>query len=326
MDFHGDTYFIYLVAEATYIHSQLRELAVRFALLALAVMLLGLAMVRYLVGRTLRPLSALSEAAGSVAAGNYGQRVPVSSADEVGMLAQDFNRMALAVESHVAALQERTERQKLFTAAVTHELKTPLTSLLLNVNTLQTVYLPEENQAALLESMDHKLRWLDTMVRKLLMLLSVKKNAAFSATSVPELLARVQQLTEGVCAKYGVSLKTDCRVDMLSMDADLMCSALANLVENSAKASAPGQVISVSADEIGFTVTDHGRGIPAKDLPRVTEAFYTGDPSRSKKNGGFGLGLALVREIAVVHGGTLALESTPGNGTTAHIVLPEAKT
>ena len=166
-------------------------------------MLLGLAMVRYLVGRTLRPLSALSEAAGSVAAGNYGQRVPVSSADEVGMLAQDFNRMALAVESHVAALQERTERQKLFTAAVTHELKTPLTSLLLNVNTLQTVYLPEENQAALLESMDHKLRWLDTMVRKLLMLLSVKKNAAFSATSVPELLARVQQLTEGVCAKYG---------------------------------------------------------------------------------------------------------------------------
>ena len=175
MDFHGDTYCIYLVAEATYIHSQLRELAVRFALLALAVMLLGLAMVRYLVGRTLRPLSALSEAAGSVAAGNYGQRVPVSSADEVGMLALDFNRMALAVESYVAALQERTERQKLFTAAVTHELKTPLTSLLLNVNTLQTVYLPEENQAALLESMDHKLRWLDTMVRKLLMLLSVKK-------------------------------------------------------------------------------------------------------------------------------------------------------
>lgn len=321
----GEACRIYLVAEASYIHSQLRELAARFALLALAVMLLGLAMVRYLVGRTLRPLAELSEAAGRIAAGNYGQRVPVSSADEVGILAQDFNRMAFAVESHVAALQESSERQNLFTAAVTHELKTPLTSLLLNVNTLQTVYLPEEKQAALLESMNQQLHWLDTMVRKLLTLLSAKKNAAFTAASVPELLSQVRQLSEGVCRKYGVSLETNGCVDTLLMDADLMCSALVNLVENSAKASAPGQAVSISADETGFTITDHGRGIPAEDLPRVTEAFYTGDPSRSKASGGFGLGLALVREIAAVHGGTLALESAPGEGTTARIMLPGAK-
>lgn len=324
-DIRDEAYRIYLVTEATYIHSQLRELAARFALLALAVMLLGLAMVRYLVGQTLRPLAELSEAAGRIAAGNYGQRVPVSSADEVGILAQDFNRMALAVESHVDALRERSERQKLFTAAVTHELKTPLTSLLLNVNTLQTVYLPEEKQAVLLESMEHQLHWLDTLVRKLLTLLSAKKNAVFSAASVPELLSQVRQLSEGVCRKYGVSLEANGCVDTLLIDADLMCSALVNLVENSAKASAPGQVVSVSADETGFTVTDHGRGIPPEDLPKVTEAFYTGDPSRSKASGGFGLGLALVREIAAVHSGTLTLESAPDEGTTARIVLPEAK-
>ena len=233
--------------------------------------------------------------------------------------------MALAVENHVAALRERSERQKLFTAAVTHELKTPLTSLLLNVNTLQMVYLPEEKQAVLLESMEHQLHWLDALVRKLLTLLSAKKNAVFSAASVPELLSQVRQLSKGVCRKYGVSLETSCCVDTLLIDADLMCSALVNLVENSAKASAPGQAVSISADETGFTVTDHGRGIPAEDLPRVTEAFYTGDPSRSKASGGFGLGLALVREIAAVHGGTLALESAPGEGTTARIMLPEAK-
>ena len=72
---------------------------------------------------------------------------------------------------------------------------------------------------------------------------------------------------------------------------------------------------------MGFTVTDHGRGIPEKDLERVTDPFYMGDPSRSKANGGFGLGLALVREIAAVHGGTLTLESTLGEGTTARIVI-----
>ena len=325
-EIQGEACKIYLVAEATYIHSQVWELAIRFVLLALAAVLLGLAAVRCLVGRTLRPLSELSEAAGRVAAGNYSQRVPVSAADEVGALAQDFNQMALAVESHVAALQERSDRQRLFTAAVTHELKTPLTSLLLNVNTLQTVYLPEEKQTALLESMDHQLHWLDAMVRKLLTLLSAKKNAAFSAASVPELLSQVRQLTEGVCRKYGVSLETDCRAVSLFVDTELMCSALVNLVENSAKASAPGQVVSISADATSFTVTDHGRGIPAEDLPRVTEAFYTGDPSRSRASGGFGLGLALVQEIAAVHGGTLTLESAPGEGTTARIVLPGGKT
>ena len=100
-----------------------------------------------------------------------------------------------------------------------------------------------------------------------------------------------------------------------------MCIALVNLVENSAKASAPGQIIRIQASQTGFAVSDHGRGIPEKDLQRVTDPFYMGDPSRSKANGGFGLGLALVREIAAVHGGTLTLESSVGEGTTARIVI-----
>lgn len=144
---------MYLVVDASDIYSQLLQLSGRFALLALSIGLMGLAAVHWLISRTLRPLSELSEAADCIAAGNYSQRVPVISQDEVGVLARNFNRMALAVETHVDTLQEQNERQKLFIGAVTHELKTPLTSLLLNVNTLQSVYLPEEKQAALLESM-----------------------------------------------------------------------------------------------------------------------------------------------------------------------------
>ena len=96
-----------------------------------------------------------------------------------------------------------------------------------------------------------------------------------------------------------------------------------NLVENGAKASKPGDCIEILADSTGFTVTDHGRGIPEKDLARVTDPFYMGDPSRSKQSGGFGLGLALVKEIAAAHGGTLELTSRPGQGTVAKIRLPK---
>ena len=316
---------VYFAADATYIRGQLMQLAGRFALLALVIGLLGLLVVRCLLGRALRPLTTLSEAADQIAAGSYSQRLPIQTQDEVGQLAGNFNRMAQAVETQVTTLQEQNQRQKLFLGAVTHELKTPLTSLLLNVTTLETVYLTEEKREALLESMDTQLHWLETMVRKLLTLLSMKKNARFSDASIPELLTQIQLLTKEVCEKYRVSLEISCKVDSLSMDKDLICSALVNLIENSAKASLPGQRILLTAEKAGFTVTDHGRGIPEKDLKKVTDPFYMGDPSRSKANGGFGLGLALVREIAQVHGGTLELESTPDKGTTAKLILGNQK-
>ncbi|HCP71532.1 MAG TPA: hypothetical protein DIT87_05850, partial [Clostridiales bacterium] len=90
---------VYLVADATYLYSQLWQLSGRFALLALTIGLLGLGAVSWMISRTLRPLSRLSEAAGSIADGNYSRRVPVVSRDEVGVLAQNFNQMALAVET-----------------------------------------------------------------------------------------------------------------------------------------------------------------------------------------------------------------------------------
>ena len=324
LDIREKTCRIYLVEDADHIYAQLWQLSGRFALLALAIELLGLGGVQLIISRVLRPLSELTQAAERIAGGNYSQRVSVLSSDEVGRLAGNFNRMAAAVETHVDTLREQNQRQKLFIGAVTHELKTPLTSLLLNVNTLETVYLPEEKQKALLASMDTQLHWLETMVKKLLTLLSMQKNARHSESSVPELLEQVQTLTGPVCAKYGVSLKTVCHAGTFSMDSDLMCSALVNLIENSAKASTPGDMIEVLADKKGFAVMDHGRGIPEKDLARVTDPFYMGDPSRSKQSGGFGLGLALVKEIAAVHGGRLEIESHPGQGTTARITLPHS--
>ena len=106
------------------------------------------------------------------------------------------------------------------------------------------------------------------------------------------------------------------------MDKDLLCSALVNLIENSAKASSPGQIIYLRASENTLLVSDSGRGIPQKDLERVTEPFYMCDPSRSKTKGGFGLGLALVKEIAAVHRAALDIQSTPGVGTTVRITFP----
>lgn len=315
---------VYLVSDSSYIRQELGELLVRFMLLALCICVLGLAGVRWLILRTLAPLSQLQASAEHIACGNYAERVWISTKDEVGLLAQDFNHMAAAVERHVQFLTEQNIRQQLFIGAVTHEFKTPLTSLLLNVETLRTVYLPEEKQMTLLESMDGQLHWLEQMVHKLLKLISLDKSAQIKPSSVPKLLKRVRKMTRQIWEKYRVTLEISCKTQVLPMDADLLCSALVNLIENSAKASAPGQNIRLLAEGNVVEVSDSGRGIPQKDLDRITEPFYMGDPSRSKINGGFGLGLALVKEIAAVHKAALEIQSTPGGGTTVRLVFPKS--
>lgn len=314
---------VYLVSDASYIRRALGQLLLRFLLLALGICVLGLFGVRWLICRTLAPLSQLQTTADRIAAGNYAERASAASRDEVGLLAENFNRMAQAVETHVQTLTEQNARQRLFIGGVTHEFKTPLTSLLLNVDTLRTVYLPEEKQQALLESMDSQLRWLEQMVQKLLKLISLGKSAQIKPSSVPELLERVRKMARKIMEKYGTALEISCTASMLPMDEDLLCSALLNLIENSAKASAPGQTIRLRAQGNRLEVSDNGRGIPQKDLDRITEPFYMGDPSRSKGNGGFGLGLALVKEIAGVHKAVLDIQSTPGEGTTVRLVFPE---
>ena len=315
---------IYLLANGGYIHQELAELLGRFGLLALCVCLLGLLGVRFVLRRTLAPLSQLQKTAQHIAEGNYSQRASVNTRDEVGQLAEHFNRMAQAVDTHIQTLTEQNARQQLFIGSVTHELKTPLTSLLLNVDTLRTMYLSQEQQQTLLESMDAQLHWLEQMVRKLLKLISLEKSTNIVPASVADLLAQVTTITAGTMGKYGTTLDISCQADTLPMDLDLLSSALVNLVENSAKASQPGQKIFLRAVGAVLEVRDEGRGIAPEDLSRVTEPFYMGDPSRSKVHGGFGLGLALVKEIAAVHHARLEIESTLGQGTTVRLVFPES--
>ena len=109
-------------------------------------------------------------------------------------------------------------------------------------------------------------------------------------------------------------------------DADLLCDLVINLVTNAAKASTPGSTIAVCAEQadgsIRLTVQDHGQGIPADKLPRVVEPFYMVDKSRSRRQGGSGLGLALCSRIAQAHGGHMSLESVPGQGSSFTLHLP----
>ena len=291
----------------------------RFALIGGVGILLGFVLIGLLVRRSMQPLAVLKTAAGRIAAGGYGERATVLSKDEVGALANDFNSMAEAVENHIGDLTETAERQRLFISGVTHEFKTPLTTVILNADTLQNAYMDEEERQTALSYIERQCKWLERMTQKLLKLITLKQDIELKPSSVPQLFERVEESMAETLRQRDTRLISECKLNTLSMDADLMQSVLINLVDNASKASAPGQAVTMRAYDDVIEVSDNGIGIQESELARITEPFYVVDKSRSKKLGGSGLGLALVKEIISAHGAELMIESSVGIGTTIRV-------
>lgn len=310
---------VYVVEDITYVYQNMHRMMWQFLWISSMCSVLGLGAIMVLVKRSMRPLEKLQKAASDIADGNYRHRADVNSRDEVGALAVSFNRMAQSVQDRVEELTETARRQQLFIGGVTHEFKTPLTAILLSADTLQNTYMTEEEQMDALARIEAQGKWLERLVQKMWKLLTINRDISLQTISVPELLRRVRESTSETLRSRDVSLEVHCDLQSLQGDPDLLQSALVNLVDNASKASSPGQVVQLRAFDNVLEVRDNGIGIPRESLEHVTDAFYMVDKSRSKKLGGAGLGLALVKEIAAAHGADMEIESELGHGTTVRI-------
>lgn len=313
---------IYVVEDITVLDKMIGQMVPYFLRIGLEAMAVGLLLIIFFVRHTMKPLQKLQSAASEIAEGSYDRRAEVSTRDEVGALAVSFNHMAENVEAHVRELTEAAERQRLFTGAVTHEFKTPLTGILLNADSLQNTYMTEEEQQEAIGAIQSQGQWLERLVQKLLKLLTLKQEITLEPVSAKELLQQVRESTAEVLEQRGVKLDIQYGKEVYRGDGDLLRSALVNLVDNASKASKPGQTVWLTASDHRLEVADQGTGIPAESLKHITEPFYMADRSRSKHQGGVGLGMTLVKEIVNAHGGSLEVESTPGIGTIVRIKLP----
>lgn len=319
----GPTYELYLLENFRGTYSRMEALYRGFLKSAAMTLVAGVAVLVLILWRSLRPLGQLQQAAARIADGAYDQRATVKRKDEVGLLAGDFNRMAQAVQSHIEELTEQNRRQQQFLRAVTHEFKTPMTSLLLNVETLETMALPESERQDILSDMDRQLTYLEALVQKLLKLLTLGQAPNREAVEKTWLVEQIQALCGATAQQRGVSLELERDEEPLLGDGELLCAALRNLTENAILASPPGAAVTLRLLGQTLEVEDRGCGIPKEQIPRLTEPFYTVDPSRSKGQGGVGLGLSLVKAMMDAQGGELQIESTPGQGTVARLLLPK---
>lgn len=325
-DVKGRNVLVYVVEDLSSIHSEIDLMALKFIFINASCIVLGTILIILLVRRAAKPLNELSETAKLISAGEYGKRAEIRSGDEVGLLAGNFNAMADAVEKHIAELEEISQRQRLFIGGAAHEFKTPLASMIIHSDTLLNASVNEAAATTCSKHINRQCKWLERLTQKLLKLITLRESAELTATPVREVFDAVRESMEETLAERGTPLDVEYSDANLPMDADLMCSAVINLVDNASKASREGQAVMLRSYGRTIEVSDRGKGIPKDEIDRITEPFYMADRSRSRKTGGCGLGMALVKEIAAAHHAELFIDSRQGEGTTVKIIFPDNNT
>jgi signal transduction histidine kinase len=233
-------------------------------------------------------------------------------------------RVALAVQ-RAEAVSELVEARRLaalgqFAAAIAHDIRTPLTSISLNVQILRAkLQLPDDDR----EHLDIALEELARLDRSVAEILDFAKPVRLTseAIDVGELIEATRKNLTPVLVERGVAVRVE-PADPLTVHGDpqRLRQVLTNLVDNAANASRPGAEVTLRAQAadngVAIEVEDHGRGIGADDLPRIFEPFFTTRPD------GTGLGLAIVHKVVRAHGGDIKVRSTVGAGSTFTITLP----
>ncbi len=312
---------IFVVHDLADVTRRLRLLTLGMLGVLLGVSIPAVIVLYLLVRRTMKPLGVLSDSAKQIAAGAYEERAAVSGHDEVGLLAEDFNKMADAVQEKIASLAESEQRKTMFMADFSHELKTPLTAISGYAQTLRTVKLSEDEQAEALGIIYSESKRLDRLAKKMMRLMQLDKTESLQMTEIDctKLLDAVTATCKPIAEKKDIRLQITKSSGSISGDFDLLHDALCNLTENAVKASESGQTVTLCAENGHITVKDEGCGIPHDEIKNLTEPFYMVDKSRSRSEGGAGLGLSIVKQIMQLHGAKMEIESETGVGTAVNL-------
>ncbi len=295
-----------------------------------AVVVLGAAVSWLLSLWLTRPLQKLSAVTRKIAGGDLSCRADSGSKDEIGKLAMDFNDMTERLEDNISELRDTMHRQEAFMGYFAHELKTPMTSIIGYADLLRSHELSPNDRREAANYVFSEGRRLELLSLKLLDLIVLKnRDPAFVPASVKHIVAEVVRLLKPVIIKSGITVRHQCDDGLCLLEPDLFKSLLINLADNARKALDRGGQILIESktleDGCIIRVADNGKGIPEPELARITDAFYRVDKSRSRAQGGAGLGLSLCCEIIALHNGSISFESVVGKGTIVTVELRGGK-
>ena len=286
------------------------------------------ALILYLIlNKIFKPLEIVTTSAQKIADGEYGERIQITGKHELALMATQFNQMAEEIEKRIYLLEEEAQRKQQFMDNLAHEIRTPLTSIYGYAEYMQKANLSEEDKFEstnyVMEEANHMKKITNSMLE-----LATLRNYTIEkeAISIEQLFNQIATTLEISFKEYQVDLVIQPIEEIVMGQADLLRSLILNLCINGVKACADthGKVI-LSAqkleNQIMISVTDNGCGMEVEEIEKITEPFYQVDKVRNRANGGIGLGLTLVKEIAQLHDARLIIESEFGIGATMKVIF-----
>jgi signal transduction histidine kinase len=322
--------FLVAAASASGMSELMRGLIEMFVISSLVILVVALILIYFITVSLMRPLKEVLAATQGLSQGDFSMRVPVTGYDEIGQLSMAFNNMA-------SSLASTESSRRSFVANVSHELKTPMTTIGGFVDGILDGTVPEEKRRDYLVIVSKEVKRLARLVRSMLDTarieageLEIKPQAFDLSETVRQTVFNFEQTLDD---KQVQVEGLDAEKIMVWADKDLVHQVVYNLLENAVKFVEPQGTISVAyrlpeakaeSRMVTACVRNTGKGIPKEELPKLFERFYKSDKSRSLNKDGAGLGLHIVHSIVNYHKGEVLVRSVEGEYTEFEFSLPGA--
>lgn len=317
--------YIFTAVDTDQIYDSTLSVVSLFIYSSIASFIIIFCIIFFYTSRTVKPLKEMSKVAKAFAGGDFSQKVNINSKDEIGQLADAFNELADYISS-----SENMRRN--FIANVSHELKTPMTTIGGFIDGILDGTIPKEEQNKYLNIVSDEIKRLSRLVTSMLSLSRIdsgelklqKQSFNLSETIISTLLTFERQINEKHISIVGLE---DLPRHNVEGDPDLIHQVVYNLLENAVKFTNENGTIKIRITETttstSVEVTNTGKGIPEEDIKLIFDKFYKTDKSRNEDKIGMGLGLYIVRVILSLHEGGINAKSKPSEYTCFNFWLPK---
>jgi len=282
-------------------------------------------LIMFFVSRGLtRSIDRLNKTAKVIAQGGFSERVRLKSKDEIGVLANNFNEMAAVVEDKISDLERLNEQKQRFIDNFTHELKTPLTSIIGYANFMRTTKYNEEVFLDGLNVIYSEGKRLESLSLKLMDLILLQEDRfEMVPHELGAIVAEIRPALEIMAKEKGICIVTDCEEGSLLVDPDLIKVLIFNLVDNAIKASTENQTVELHTFWRGshyiVQIADQGIGIAEEHRDKIFEPFYMADKARTRSSNGAGLGLSICQSVARLHHADIYIAGNEKQGTIVEV-------